>query len=69
MTAIETRTVVAILDRTAEDRVAHTARRLYEAEVALHTARQSHADRWVAAAYDRLHEAVVAHRLAVALSD
>jgi hypothetical protein len=67
MTTIETRTVVATLDRTAEDRVANAARRLYEAEVALHTARQSHVDRWVAAAYDRLHEAVEAHLLAVAL--
>jgi hypothetical protein len=63
------KTAVATLDRTAEDRVQLTARRMYEAEVALHAARQAHVDQWVAAAYDRLHEAVIDHRLAVALRD
>ncbi len=38
------------------------ARRLYDAEVALHIARQSGVDGWVAAASDRLHEAVIAYR-------
>jgi hypothetical protein len=37
------------------------AARLYDAEVALHCARQTQVDAWVAAAYDRLHEAVEAH--------
>jgi hypothetical protein len=34
------------------------ARRLYDAEIALHYARQTAVDAWIAAAYDRLHEAV-----------
>ncbi len=37
------------------------ARQLYEAEVALHIAHQSHVDAWIAAAADRLHDAVVEH--------
>jgi hypothetical protein len=31
---------------------------MYCAELALHDARQAHVDAWVAAAYDRLHDAV-----------
>ena len=42
------------------------ARRLYDAEVALHIAHASHVDAWIKAASDRLHEAVVAHLSAVA---
>ena len=41
------------------------ARRLYEAEVALHIARQTRADRWIAAASEKLHAAVVAYDIAV----
>ena len=41
------------------------ARRLYDAEVALHIARQTGVDAWIRAAADRLHEAVVAHTDAV----
>ncbi|MDT4932028.1 MAG: hypothetical protein QOF92_4895 [Pseudonocardiales bacterium] len=67
MTTIET--AVATLDYSAEDRVAIAASRLYNAEVALHAARQSHVENWIAAAYDRLHDAVADHRLAVALRD
>jgi hypothetical protein len=37
------------------------AARLYDAEVALHCAHQSKVDAWIAAANDRLHEAVEAH--------
>jgi hypothetical protein len=37
------------------------AEREYDAECALHAARQSHVDPWIAAAADRLHEAVQAH--------
>jgi hypothetical protein len=65
MTTMETASVVAILDHAAEDRVKTAATRLYEAEVALHAARQSHVDSWVAAAYDRLHEAVEDYRFAL----
>ena len=42
------------------------ARRMYDAEVALHIARQTGVDEWVKAAADRLHEAIVAHRRAIA---
>jgi hypothetical protein len=68
MTTIEA-TAVATLAYSAEDRVAIAARRLYDAEVSLHAARQSRVDKWIAAAYDRLHEAVAHHQLAVALRD
>jgi hypothetical protein len=37
------------------------ARRMYDAEVALHIARQTGVDAWISAAYDRLHEAIAAH--------
>jgi len=36
---------------------------LYEAEVALHTARQSGVDPWIRAATDRLHEAIERYEL------
>lgn len=36
-------------------------RRLYNAELALHDAHASGVDAWIAAANDRLHEAVVEH--------
>jgi hypothetical protein len=38
--------------------------RLYQAELALEDARGSGIDEWVRAAADRLHEAVLCHRLA-----
>jgi hypothetical protein len=41
------------------------ARRMYDAEVALHYARQSNVDAWVEAAYGRLHDAIVAHSRAL----
>jgi hypothetical protein len=56
------------LSRTHTDgtRVAAAAQHLYEAECALHTAHQSHVDAWIAAASNRLHEAVVEHLAAEA---
>ena len=42
------------------------AKRLYDAEAALHIARQAGVGSWISAAYDRLHEAVAAHLAAVA---
>jgi hypothetical protein len=45
---------------------AAAADRLYDAEVALHVARTTHVDPWIAAAYDRLHAAVAAHLAAAA---
>lgn len=44
--------------RITDERVAAAADRMYCAELALHAARQAHVDAWVAAAYDRLHDAV-----------
>lgn len=42
----------------SNDRLAAAATRLYDAEIALHIARQTGVDAWVAAAYDRLHLAL-----------
>jgi len=41
------------------------ARRLYDAETALHIARQTGVYAWIGAAYDRLHEAIADHIAAV----
>jgi hypothetical protein len=71
MVTIATRHIVGT------ERSALTARRLYDAEVQLHIARQTHVDVWIAAAYDKLHVAIREHlaatgaaaaRLAVAAS-
>jgi hypothetical protein len=43
---------------------ARAARRLYEAELALHAAREAGVDAWVASAYEKLHRAVAEHRSA-----
>jgi hypothetical protein len=49
-----------------EERVAAAADAMYRAELALHDAFAAHVDAWVAAAYDRLHEAIAEHLAAVA---
>jgi hypothetical protein len=49
----------------AVQRMDAAARHLYEAEVALHIAHQSHVDAWIAAAGDRLHESLAEHLAAV----
>jgi hypothetical protein len=54
----------ALLDA---DHVQTAACRLYDAETALHAARQTHVDAWIAAAGDRLHDAVSAYLSARAL--
>jgi hypothetical protein len=41
--------------------ISDAARRLYDAEVALHIARQTGVAAWISAAYDRLHEAIADH--------
>ena len=51
---------------STESEVEQAARRLYDAEVALHAAHQTAVDAWIAAAGDGLHEAVQAHLRAVA---
>ena len=38
--------------------------KMYDAEVALHCARQSHVEVWIEAAYRRLHEAIEAYAVA-----
>jgi hypothetical protein len=42
-------------------RIAAASLYLYEAETALHIARQTGVDNWIRAAADRLHEALLAH--------
>ena len=49
-----------------ETRVSVAARHVYDAECALHNARQSRVDSWIAAAADKLHQALVEHLAAVA---
>jgi hypothetical protein len=44
------------------------AHALYEAEIALHDAHQTHIDEWIEAASDRLHSAVVRHMAAQTLA-
>jgi hypothetical protein len=46
--------------------ISEAARRLYDAETALHAARQSGIGAWISAAYDRLSEAIADHTRAVA---
>ena len=50
----------------SESALDSAARRMYDAEVALHAARQAHVDEWVAAAYGRLHDAILEHAAALA---
>jgi hypothetical protein len=61
--------ISAAVGHACETRAAAAGRRLYEAEVALHSARQSHVDSWIAAASDKLHEAVVEHLAAITEQD
>lgn len=51
---------------TRETDVERAARRLYDAETALHAAHQTAVDKWIAAAANGLHEAVLAHERAIA---
>lgn len=48
------------------DRMRTAATRLYDAECALHAAHQTGVDAWVAAASQKLHDAVAEHLAAVA---
>jgi hypothetical protein len=41
-----------------DDRLSTAARHLYDAECAVHVAHQTHVDAWIAAASDRLDEAL-----------
>ncbi len=54
-------TIKQSTDRTYEQAVAardNAAHALYQAEVAVHDAHQTHVDQWIGAAHDRLHAAV-----------
>jgi len=51
---------------TDENRVDIAAHRMYDAEVAVHAARQAHVDAWISAAYRQLHEAILEHAAALA---
>ena len=51
----------AVTGHDVPDRVQAAACRLYDAECALHSAHQAHDDHWIAAASDKLHEAIVAY--------
>ena len=51
--------------RSARTALQQAATRLYDAEVALHHARQTHVDEWISAASERLHTAVEAYLAAV----
>ena len=54
------------LDADISARISVAADHMYRAECALHAARQAQVDGWVAAAYDRLHEAVLDYSAALA---
>jgi hypothetical protein len=54
-------TLTAPTSSTPSDRVAIAARRMYDAESALHAARQTEVDVWIVAAYEKLHAAIVEH--------
>ncbi len=59
-------TATMTTDRTKADaRVRAAAEHVYDAECALHAARQAHVDAWIAAATDKLHDAIVAHLSAI----
>ncbi len=57
---------VVLTNASDLDRLHTAQRRMYDAETALHAARQTQVDHWIAAAYDRLHEAILEHALVVA---
>lgn len=60
--------VIGMSNRISSSR-ASAERRLYDAEVALHIARQSGVDEWTKAASERLHEAIVAYRSTLSAVD
>jgi hypothetical protein len=54
-------------ERTYEQEVAlrnRAAQALYQAELAVHDAHQTHVDEWIRAAHDRLHVAVTRYAVA-----
>ena len=57
--------LVARFDNAAVGAAHAAERRMYDVEIALHAAHQSHVGAWITAAADRLHEAIVEHTAAV----
>ena len=55
--------IVRLHEQLFAERV-EAAQALYEAEIALHDAHQTHVDEWIQAASDRLHAAVLRHMAA-----
>ena len=56
-------------DPENDRRVALAAHHLYEAELALHDAHQSHVEAWIAATSDKLHQALLEHLAAIREQD
>jgi hypothetical protein len=63
---VSTDNAVNATQQPAGARAAAAADAMYRAELALHAARQADMDAWVAAAYERLHEAIAEHLAATA---
>jgi cellobiose-specific phosphotransferase system component IIA len=61
-------TTTTTITATRTSDVESAARCLHQAEQALHDAHTTHVDAWIAAAADRLHEAVETYLTAVAYS-
>ena len=62
-------TISARTDQTYEQAVAVrdvAAHALYEAELAVHDAHQTHVDQWIGAAHDHLHAAIAEYAAAEA---
>ena len=60
-------TISASTDPTYEQAVAErdaAAHALYEAELAVHDAHQTHVDQWIGAAHDHLHAAIAEYAAA-----
>jgi hypothetical protein len=58
-TATTITSTVQRVSSTCGGRLQTAQHRVHDAETTLHAARQSGIDAWVAAAYDRLHEAII----------
>ncbi|MDT4938718.1 MAG: hypothetical protein QOG80_2389 [Pseudonocardiales bacterium] len=56
-----------IEEHSAMDEYEASCLDLYRSELALHDAHQTHVDRWIEAAADRLHQAVLRHEAAAVL--
>jgi hypothetical protein len=70
MAQVKIMTATMTNDRVqADPRVRVAAAHVYDAECALHAARQAHIDAWIAAAADKLHIAIIEHLSALSALD